>query len=266
MTHRIYRITADSAQVDAAGVPPRPPDRRLVHVVWDLPDEELDDLPTLRRWMREQGITDTDEYGLVVPGERLPGHGEPYGLAGLPWSSWTGPTLTRSSPCAACGLPVTTVAPGGEGDAAPDPLTFLVGPDCLAAAPGLIGELRAAGLDTGLVTHPFGDRLLLSSDVPLGGPAYPFGPRPCVACGRASRPFRGERVFARPRYAYLLTFDRCPAAHWVWSTVYGQQMPLVSREVAAHLRRLVPGIRFLPHGRPDDPGAFLPERHRTQED
>ncbi|BCB91039.1 hypothetical protein [Phytohabitans suffuscus] len=261
---RVYRVAADPAQVDAAGPPPRPPDRRLTRVVWDLPDDALPALPALRAWMREHGVTGVEEYGLVVHEEPLPPRGEPYGVAGLPSQRWEGPPLTRAEPCPRCGLPVTRLVPGVGGDAAaPYPLAYLSGPGAYLAAPGLVDELRAAGLDGGLAAPPLGDGVLLVAEHALGGPAYPFGPRPCEVCGRASESGPRGPVFARPRYAYRLTFDR-PDAHWSWSTVYGQAMPLVSGAVAGRLAELVPGVRFLPHGRPDDPGAFLPERYREE--
>lgn len=67
--------------------------------------------------------------------------------------------------------------------------------------------------------------------------------------------------FGWPNYAYELTFEAEPA-HWSWSTVYGQQMPLVSYAVAEFLLDVMPTVRFSPHGKPDDPGAFLPEPYR----
>ncbi|MFE4829909.1 hypothetical protein [Streptomyces sp. NPDC056672] len=276
MTTRIYRLSADPVLVDAAGNAPRQESRRLVHVEWDIPEAEFPDVPVLRRWLHDHGIDDIGERGITVWGEPLPPRREPYWCSEMPgWLSWRGGQgdLTRSQPCRACNLPVTSVQPSADVDA--DSVSLLTGKleqiplcylstGCVAARPDLVAGLRTEGLGEGLATRPLdlqGNALLIWPEASLGGPAYPFGPEPCEVCGRASRRVDGKLRFVRPNYAFDLTFD-CKPRQWSWSTVYGQGMPLVSSEVAAYLLAAMPALSFLPHGRPDDKWAFLPQLYR----
>ncbi|MEV4106478.1 hypothetical protein [Nonomuraea sp. NPDC049695] len=276
MTERIYQFVADEAQVDAAGAPPRPASLRAVdRVFWNIPWAELADVPVLRRWLREHGVTDTHESGGPEPLQRPSSSlEEPYSIASDSWTVWKGPELTRLDQCEGCGLTIHMVAPPTEiaprqisnvvRKLAKTPLTFLPAPRAYVADSELVEAVRSAGLDEGLVTRPVDSRgraLLIWSDAALGGPAYPYGPEPCAVCGRAARATEGGRQVALPDYAYELTFEAEPA-HWSWSTVYGQQTPLVSHEVAEFLLGVVPRVRFRPHGRPDNPYRFLPEPYR----
>jgi hypothetical protein len=271
MTERIYQMSASLAQVDSAGTPPRPESRRSDEVSWDFPEADLADVPVLRRWLREHNATDIQELGWSEHNEPLPSGRQPYHPASVPWTPWKGPALTRRDPCEGCGLLVSTVSPSNK--VAPEhvdnvlqqlteaPLCVLAAPARYVASGDLVEAVRSAGLDAGLATHPLdngGRALLIWSDAPLGGPAYPYGPPPCAVCGRAAGTLEGIQVFARPNYAYDLTFE-ADIAHWSWSTVYGQQMPLVSQAVAEFLLERVPSATFIPHGKPADPGAFLPE-------
>ena len=275
MTRRLYRLIADAAQVDRAGPPPRPESLLAARrVFWDIPEAELSDVPLLRRWLREHNVTDVHEFGESEQDEPLPSHGEPYHIVSGAWTPWKEPELTRLDPCPGCGLNISTVVvPTEVADDRIDnvleklteaPLCFLPAPKCYVARPDLVEAVRSAGLHQGLVTHPLdgpGRALLLWSDAPLGGPAYPYGPSPCAMCGRAMREAGDTREFAWPNFAYRLTFEAEPA-HWSWSTVHGQQTPLVSRAVADLLLDIIPAATFIPHGRPEDPGAFLPEPYR----
>lgn len=277
MTPRIYRMSADPLLVDSAGPPPRAETRRLTRVHWDVPDDEFSDVPVLRRWLNDHGVDEVAEQGITVWDTPLPPDREPYWCSKMPtWISWRGGRgeLTRSEPCVACALPVSRVAPSTGADArsvvllarklADAPLCFIAGENCVAMRPDLAEELRAEELDEGLITSPLGsvsDVLLAWSDAWVGGPAYPYGPEPCALCGRASRRVDGKPRFVRPNYAFDLTFDSQPR-HWSWSSVYGQNMPLVSHRVAEFLRARMPRIAFSPHGRPDTPGVFLHEDYR----
>jgi hypothetical protein len=71
----------------------------------------------------------------------------------------------------------------------------------------------------------------------------------------------GRLEFVRPNYAYELSFE-AETSDWSWSTVYGQQAPLVSHAVAELLREIIPVLNFSPHGKPGEPGAFLPEEYQ----
>lgn len=273
MAERTYRIIADEAQVDAAGVLPRPPSLRAAKCVfWDIPDAELADIPVLRQWFREHGI-EAYERGESKRSEAPPSGTEPYLIVSASWVPWKGPELTRLDPCEGCGLDISTVSPAevsaGHLDDVLDklaeaPMFSLPATDCYVAHPELVAAVRSAGLGDGLVTHPLDSRgraLLIWSEHSLGGPAYPYGPPPCTVCGRATREVDGEEELALPNHAYGLTFE-AQLAHWSWSTFYGQQTPLISQLTAEFLLDVIPTMTFIPHGRPDDPGAFLPEPYR----
>jgi hypothetical protein len=275
VTEWIYRVSARRGRVAGIGTPPRQPSRRASRVVWEFPEAELADVAILRAWLREHKVAGIEEGGHVEPGERLPPDGEPYHTSGTPWTPWRGPALTQWVPCEKCGLNTSTVTPP-PGKVAGDqienvldalaetPLYFLPSPSCYVADPGLVDALRSAGLAGGLLAHPLDDEgraLLIWSDHAIGGPAYPYGPRPCETCGRAARRVGDRLEFVKPRYAYELSFE-AEIADWSWSTVYGQQAPVVSHAVAELLLGILPTERFVPHGRPDHAGAFLPEQYQ----
>lgn len=273
MTERIYRMSAKRGRVAVAGAPPRQPTLQAGWVSWDIPETELSDIPVLREWFHAHRVRGVEESGFVSRTESLPSDGEPYSIIAIPWTPWRGPVLTQSVPCAGCGLNIATATPPAKTVAAElidnvldalaeAPLCFLPAPMCLVASRALVESLRSRALDDGLVAHPLddaGQALLLWSDSALGGPAYPYGPQPCAVCGRAKRRV-GDRIeFVRPKYAYELSFE-ADITHWTWSTIYSQTEPLVSHAVAELLLDIMPGLNFTPHGRPDAPGAFLPER------
>jgi hypothetical protein len=275
VTEWIYRISAKRGRVAAIGTPPRPPSLRADRVAWDMPESELGDVTVLRRWLREHKVRGVEEGGRVKQTNPLPSSGEPYSMTAVPWTPWRGPALTRDAPCKGCGLRITIVTPPSKVISselidnvlealAEAPLCFLPAPTCLITNPDVVEAVRSAGLDEGLTTHPRdhkGRALLIGSDSAIGGPAYPYGPPPCGVCGRATRRAGDRLEFVRPNYAYELSFE-ASITHWSWSTVYGQVTPLVSHEVAELLLEIMPFLKFTPHGRPDAPGAFLPERYQ----
>jgi hypothetical protein len=238
--------------------------------VFSLAETDFPRIPELRAWLGVRGISILSEAGSVGPtveveDDRLYRLTSPASVSALV----TG--IARSlDPCPACGLgteQVEAIAAARVAHARPpEPLVTVLGA-CWVMSGDLVGRLEGAGLSDGLrrttVAFDGGVSWAVWPERAISGVAYPFGPEPCGACGRASGLVNGRREFLPPRYGLGLSLpepDGPPG--WWWHNVYGQTLPLADAAVVRALREAVPDIGVFPVPDAGTPGAFLPEELR----
>lgn len=233
--------------------------------VFSVAEADFPKIPGLRAWLAGRGISILSEAGALDPAVTVE-DGRRYLLTSPVSVSArvTGIALV-SHPCPACGLGTRRIeaapAPRVAGHRPRPPLVSVLGA-CWVMNRDLIGRLDAAGLTAGLhrtaVAFEGGASWAVWPDRAITGVAYPYGPRPCDVCGRASGLVNGRREFLPPVFGLglsLHTADGPPG--WWWHNVYGQALPLADSAVVRAVREAVPDIGILPVN-----GAFLPEEYR----
>lgn len=270
---RRYRIGVPTGVADTHP-PPFAPTRVLQLTEWDFEEGDFDRIPELRRWAGDNRIHDMYEAGSVGDSEAVPRGAGLMSAVGTVQISDDLPdsVASRSEPCVDCGL-LTTVVVDYPAVTLPRPLpdgcsmAYVLAIGGFVASADLVDAIEEAGLARGLATAPLeapGEpvRLVWATER-IAGPAYPYGPEACRACGRATTLSARGPVFCRPAFAFYLAFNR-PGTRvdWMWSPVFGQLMPMVSRYAAEWLAERVAGIRFVRQGWYPDEEAFLPEEFR----